>query len=49
MLEKLFTNEVAVHYNWTGKYNKLPLKELTCIKIIPGKLIAPASLRFCIQ
>ncbi|GBN44476.1 hypothetical protein AVEN_26442-1, partial [Araneus ventricosus] len=35
ILEKLFTNKVAVYFNWTGKYKKCALKDLTITKIIP--------------
>lgn len=36
ILEKLFTNQLAVNYNWTGKNNKNPLKDLRCVKVLCG-------------
>ncbi|KAL4716910.1 hypothetical protein ACJJTC_012721 [Scirpophaga incertulas] len=34
ILEKLFTNKLALLYNWTGKNAKLPLKNMQLIKVI---------------
>ncbi|KAL4719698.1 hypothetical protein ACJJTC_007887 [Scirpophaga incertulas] len=34
ILEKLFTNKLALLYNWTGENVKLPLKNMQLIKVI---------------
>ncbi|XP_054258995.1 uncharacterized protein LOC128983647 [Macrosteles quadrilineatus] len=36
ILERLFTNQVAAQYNWTGKNQKLSLKDLVIMKLLPG-------------
>ncbi|XP_063219435.1 uncharacterized protein LOC134529371 isoform X3 [Bacillus rossius redtenbacheri] len=37
ILERLFTNRLALKYNWTGKNQKIALKNLQLMKIIPGE------------
>ena len=39
VLEKVLTNKLAERYNWTGRYNKSPLKDLCIIRIIQSKFI----------
>lgn len=38
ILEKIFTNNLAKEYNWTGKHNKKALRDLKLITIIPSEL-----------
>lgn len=36
ILEKVFTNSLAIKYNWTGKNNKIALRDLKLPKVIIG-------------
>lgn len=38
ILERMFDNNLATKCNWTGKNNKIGLKDLQLIKVIIGKL-----------
>ncbi|XP_039284146.1 uncharacterized protein LOC111052364 isoform X2 [Nilaparvata lugens] len=36
ILEKIFTNDVAELFNWTGRHSKRCLRDLAVMKLIPG-------------
>lgn len=49
ILEKLFTNKLALLYNWTGKNDKLPLKKSiapsdSCFVTFSGDVVVVKSI-----